>query len=67
LKELLQDATAGDPITGIKWARKTLRAIERGLRSKGFKVSFVTIRRLLGELSYAIRVNRKRLTKKQDS
>ena len=66
MKELLQDATAGDPITGIKWARKTLRAIERGLHRRGFKVSFVTIRRLLRELGYAIRVNRKRLTKKQD-
>jgi hypothetical protein len=63
---LLRDATAGDPITGIKWARKTLRALERGLRRKGIKVSFVTIRRLLRKLGYAIRVNRKRLTKKQD-
>jgi hypothetical protein len=66
LKELLQDAMAGDPITGIKWARKTLRAIERALHRRGFKVSFVTIRRLLGEPGYAVRVNRKRLTKKQD-
>jgi len=63
---LLQDATAGDPITGIKWSRKTLRALARALRSKGFKVGFVTIRRLLRKLGYAIRVNRKRLTKKQD-
>ena len=66
MKELLLDATAGDPITGIKWARKTLRAIEKGLQRCGFKVSFVTIRRLLREIGYAIRVNRKRLTKKQD-
>jgi len=66
LKELLLDATAGDSITGIKWARKTLRAIEKGLQRCGFKVSFVTIRRLLREIGYAIRVNRKRLTKKQD-
>lgn len=36
------------------------------MRRKGFKVSFVTIRRLLRKLKYAIRVNRKRLTKKQD-
>lgn len=62
----MKDDTAGDPISGIKWARKTLRALERALRGKGLKVSFVTIGRLLGELDYAIRVNRKRLTKKQD-
>ena len=65
MDELLQDATAGDPITGLKWARKTLRALERALRRKGFKISFVTIRRLLRERGYAIRVNRKRLTKKR--
>lgn len=63
---MLQDATAGDPITGIKWARKTLRALERELRRKGFKVGIFTICRLLRKLDYAIRVNRKRLTKKQD-
>jgi len=66
LEELLQDATAGDPISGLKWARKTLRALSRALRRKGFKVSIFTLRRLLGERGYAIRVNRKRLTKKQD-
>lgn len=66
MAELLRDATAGDPITGIKWARKTLRALKRELRRKGFKVSLFTIRRLLRKLDYAIRVNRKRLTKKQD-
>ncbi|HZC01214.1 MAG TPA: ISAzo13 family transposase, partial [Gammaproteobacteria bacterium] len=62
---MLQDATAGDPITGLKWTRKTLRALARTLRSKGFKIGFVTLRRLLQEQDYAIRVNRKRLTKKQ--
>jgi Rhodopirellula transposase DDE domain len=62
---LLQDTTAGDPITGLKWTRKTLRALARTLRSKGFKIGFVTLRRLLQEQDYAIRVNRKRLTKKQ--
>jgi Rhodopirellula transposase DDE domain len=63
---LLQDTTAGDPVTGTKWARKTLRALQRELRRKGFNVSVFTIRRLLRKLNYAIRVNRKRLTKKQD-
>jgi len=62
----LQDATAGDPITGVKWARKTLRALKRELQRQGFSVSLFTIRRLLAKLDYAIRVNRKRLTKRQD-
>lgn len=53
-------------MTGIKWTRKTLRALAPALRRKGFRVGFVTIRRLLQKLGCAIRVNRKRLTKKQD-
>jgi hypothetical protein len=62
---VLQDATAGDPITGIKWTRKTLRALARAVRRGGFKVGFVTIRRLLRARGYALRVNRKRLTRTQ--
>lgn len=60
---VLKDATAGDPISGVKWTRKTLRALERTLRHK---ISYVTIRRLLQRLDYVIRVNRKRLTKEED-
>jgi Rhodopirellula transposase DDE domain len=62
---LLQDASAGDPMTGLKWTRKTLRALQRALRRKGFKVGLATIRRLLHKLRYALRVNRKRLTREQ--
>jgi hypothetical protein len=61
----LEDASAGDPITGLRWTRKTLRALQRALRRKGFKVGLVTIRQLLRKLRYAIRVNRKRLTREQ--
>lgn len=66
LEELLQDASAGDPITGLKWTRKTLRALERALRRQGFTVSYVTIRLLLQQLDYALRVNRKRLTREHN-
>ena len=62
----MEDQAAGDPITGTKWVRKTLRTLRRELRRKGFRVSLFTLRRLLRKLGYAIRVNRKRLTKKQD-
>jgi Rhodopirellula transposase DDE domain len=52
-------------MTGLKWTRKTLRALERALRRAGFQVGFVTIGRLLRQLHYAIRVNRKRLTREE--
>lgn len=63
---MLRDATAGDPITGLKWTRKTVRALTRQLRRRGFKVRRETVRRLLRERRYAQRVNRKRLSRKRD-
>jgi Rhodopirellula transposase DDE domain len=63
---LLKDTTAGDPITGVKWTRKTVRRLTDELRRKCFKVKRETVRRLLIQLGYRLRVNRKRLVKTQD-
>ena len=66
LDQLLEDTTAGDPITGTKWTRKTLRQLSRELRRKGLRVGRNTVRRLLKAKQYALRGNRKRLTKGRD-
>lgn len=66
LDGLLQDETAGDPISGLKWTRRTLRGLARQLKRRGFRVSRGTVRRLLGVLEYAQRVNRKHLSRRQD-
>jgi len=63
---LLEDATAGDPISGLKWTRKTLRKLSQELKRRGFTVSPATVRRLLRAQDYTLRVNRKRLTKEAD-
>lgn len=67
MEELLTDATAGDPISGLKWTSKTSRKLSRELQRQGFTVGPDTVRRLLRELGYTQRVNRKRLPKKQDA
>ncbi len=66
LDQLLKDSTAGDPITGIKWTRKTIRQLSRELRRKGIRIGRNTVRRLLKGQRYALRVNRKRLTHEHD-
>jgi len=67
LEDLLQDETAGDPITGVKWTRKTLDKLARALKTHyGCSVGRETVRRLLDELEYTLRANRKRLSKCQD-
>jgi len=63
---LLHDATAGDPVTGLKWTRKTSAKISQELKRRGYRVGPDTVRRLLRELGYQLRANRKRLNKKHD-
>ena len=67
METLLQDATAGDPITGLKWTRKTSRKLAQELKRKGFEVEHSTLPRLVRILGYTLRGNRKRLSRKQDA
>lgn len=66
LDRLLKDNTAGHPITGIKWTRKTRRPLSRALLRTGLRVGRNTRRRLLKAQRYALRTNRKRLTRVQN-
>jgi Rhodopirellula transposase DDE domain len=67
LSELLEDATAGHPVRGTKWTRKTLRTLVKELRRKKFHVGRETVRRLLYQADYALRANRKEGSKRQDA
>jgi hypothetical protein len=53
--------TAGDPITGIKWSRRTTRKIAEQLATLGIAVSKNTVGRLLKQMDYKLRVNRKQI------
>jgi hypothetical protein len=66
LHALLEEATAGDPIDGLRWTHKTLRALADALRRQGFRVGRSTIARLLRQQGYSLRTNRKRLAGRQD-
>ena len=54
--------TAGDPMTGLKWTRRTTRKIAEQLRSLGIRVSHNTVGRLLKEMHFSLRVNHKKLS-----
>lgn len=60
----MEDATAGDPISGLKWSHKSLRKIRQKLPRR-YRVSLSTLSRLLQIRSYSLRVNRKRYAGKQ--
>src|SRR5207245_11248306 len=61
LEELLQDATAGDPLSGLKWTHRSLRKIQEALRRRGFRPTPPSVARLLRRLHFSLRTNRKRL------
>ena len=53
--------TAGDPITGVKWRSRTTRKIAEELTTLGIAVSKNTVGRLLKQLKFKLRVNRKQI------
>jgi hypothetical protein len=61
LSELLQDATAGEPASGLKWTHRSLRKIQTALRRRGLRLTPPTVARLLRRLGFSLRTNRKRL------
>ena len=54
--------TAGDPMNGLKWTRKTTEKIAEELRSLNIKVSPNTVGKLLKEMGFSLRVNQKKIS-----
>jgi hypothetical protein len=59
LEELLKDATAGDPMTGLKWTHRSLRKLCKALRRSRIKISPHTVARLLRVKRFSLRTCRK--------
>lgn len=60
LKAQLENNSYGDPERVLFWTTLSLRDLERGLKEKGFKVSHVTVGRLISsELGYSKQLNQK--------
>lgn len=57
----MEHDTAGDPMTDMKWTRRTTRRISCELRSLGIDVGPKTVGCLLKELGYRLRVNHKKI------
>jgi hypothetical protein len=57
----MEHETAGDPVTGCKWTRKTTKKIARELKRASIDVSAKTIGKLLKEMKFSLRINLKSL------
>src|SRR5205807_9125519 len=58
---LLEHDRAGDPITGLKWTRKTTEKIAELLQRIDIPLSANTVSRLLYQMDFSLRVNRKQI------
>ena len=53
--------TAGDPVSGLKWTRRTTAKIAAELGAFGIDVCARTVARLLKAVGFSLRVNHKKL------
>ena len=61
IETLMQYETAGDPMTGLKWTRKTAQKLTNELKALGIKqVNRTSVGRLLKDLGYSLKVNHKK-------
>jgi DDE family transposase len=63
IHQLMEHDTAGDPMTGMKWTRRTTEKIAAELRACGIDVCANTVAKLLKGLEYRLRVNHKKLSR----
>jgi hypothetical protein len=59
---LLEHDTAGDPLTGLRWSRRTTARISEELGTLGIPVCPNTVARLLDQMGYSLRVNHKQIS-----
>jgi hypothetical protein len=60
LEQLLEDETAGDPMSRKKWVRVSGRKISKKLAEMGYTVNYHTVCRLLKDMGYSMKVNVKK-------
>ncbi len=58
----MEPETAGDPESGEKWVRSSVRALSERLAGEGYDVSHEKVRQLLQEMGYSLRSNAKTKT-----
>jgi transposase len=57
LKAILEETTAGDPMSPLKWTCKSTQSIADELRAEGVAVSADTVGRCLREMGYSLQAN----------
>jgi hypothetical protein len=62
LEQIMEPETAGDPMTGLKWTRKTTSKISEQIESGGISVSPTTVGEMLKQLGFSLKSNVKKIS-----
>ena len=65
LTQIVEETTAGDPMSLLKWTSKSTRAIAEELTRRGHAVSDVTVGRCLHDMGYSLQANVKTIEGRQ--
>jgi hypothetical protein len=67
LSRIVEETTAGDPMSLLKWTSKSTRTIAEELSRRGCAVSWVTVGRCLQDMGYSLQTNVKSIEGPQHS
>ena len=59
LAKILEETTAGDPMSQLRWTSKSTRTLAEELTRSGHPVTWVTVARCLDDMGYSLQANRK--------
>lgn len=59
LAEILEQTTAGDPMSALRWTNKSAQAMAEELRDRGHNISDKTVARCLRQMGYSLQLNTK--------
>ena len=65
LVRIVEETTAGDPMSLLKWTNKSTRAIAEELTGRGHRIDSSTVGRCLHDLGYSLQANVKSLEGRQ--
>jgi hypothetical protein len=60
LEKMLADEVAGDPMSGKRWVRSSLKHLSKSLKARGYEVSSHVVARLLRKLGYSPKANQRK-------
>lgn len=59
LTQIVEETTAGNPMSALRWTNKSTEAIAMELTRRGHPISDRTVARMLAEMGYSLQLNRK--------